>query len=135
MNLFVRDTLSEYLQENLEFGGVDIKHIASNINGEIKDDYIITSSGDKSLDLNGHFKGRIDSTLKCLVENDVLLESLRLSLEKILKQGLPNVVFKFISTINKNSDYISLFSEYEQNIEIEKIIHYIAYIKKSSINL
>lgn len=102
---------------------VEIERMASNINGEIKDDCLITSTGDYPIDLTSRFSGDFESKHKCFVEKDVQLDSPRVSLEDILHQGFPDMDGYSGFSSCESSNYRQLFSEHEANIERAKALY------------
>ena len=102
---------------------VEIERMASNINGEIKDDCLITSTGDYPIDLTSRFSGDFESKHKCFVEKDVQLDSPRVSLEDILHQGFPDMDGYSGFSSCESSNYRQLFSEHEANIERAKSLY------------
>ena len=102
---------------------VEIERMASNINGEIKEDCLITSTGDYPIDLTSRFFGDFESKHKCFVEKDVQLDSPRVSLKDILHQGFPDMDGYSGFSSCESSNYRQLFSEHEANIERAKALY------------
>lgn len=115
--------ISESLFAGDGFHSIKIERMVSNINSEIKDDYLITSSGEHPIDLTGHFSGDFESEYKCFVERDVQLDSPRLSLKDVFHQGFPDMECYSNFSSCEGSNYRQLFSEHEANIERAKLLY------------